>query len=653
MFHKFKRVIFIIFLLVFSVNLTAQISKIQRLDSLKNELNKASIDTTKVNLLLNISKYFERTCSDSAIYYANTALNLSEKIKWKEGEASSKRYLGFNYTIQSNYPKGLKYLTESLQDFKVLNEDKNIANAHSNLAYFYAERINEKEALKHFTKANAIYTKLNDTKGLSTNYINMGVLYSYLKNYDKSFLYYNKALKIEEENDDIFGKFSISFNLAEDFNEQNKLCEALKYGLKAKYEADLLNTPYDKGFGHYLLGGIYLNAHKDTLNTFKKCKYFYATTSNIALAEFNLKKALSYFKEVNDLLSISNTYKLLSEVYENLDNSKLALTNYKMFTKLKDSVFSKENRVKIANIEKQYEINLRAKQLKEHEFLVHRKQDQLYFLLGFLFLGALLVSFFIYFQHKKQKVEHILNEQLASKNLELQRANSTKDKFFSIISHDLRSPFNSLIGLSELLITNFDAYEKEKIKKFVKAIHNTSVETHKLLENLLEWSRLQRNAIDPVFETVNLYEITNNIFLMLNNMADEKNILFQNNIGIKINAFCDKEMTKTILRNLISNAIKFTSKGAIIIDTKVKDAFIEIQVKDTGVGIASNVLMKLFNIDENYTTLGTENEKGTGLGLPICKELVEKQGGKIWVESEQGKGSVFIFTLPINLLKEN
>ena len=225
--------------------------------------------------------------------------------------------------------------------------------------------------------------------------------------------------------------------------------------------------------------------------------------------------------------------------------------------------------------------------------------------------------------------------------------NATKDKFFSIISHDLKSSFSSVLGFSEMLNKKFEKYDTVKQKTYLSYIYTGIKNTYKLLENLLLWSRTQRGNVDFNPQNVDLFSATNETIEVLRPQAKSKLIKLKNQISENIFLKADIDMLSTVIRNLVSNAIKFThKKGSITINAQKKQHFIEIAIKDTGVGIPPKVLPKLFDISKNTTTEGTENETGTGLGLILCKEFVEKHGGKIWVESEIEKGSSFIFTIP-------
>ncbi len=226
--------------------------------------------------------------------------------------------------------------------------------------------------------------------------------------------------------------------------------------------------------------------------------------------------------------------------------------------------------------------------------------------------------------------------------------NATKDKLFSIIAHDLRSPFNAILGLSELLIENFKNSETINSEKYLRFINSSAKNTLVLLDNLLNWAKSQTGQITFNPQKINLTQIIQEIIEIKNPQAKLKNITIHITQLIEIEFYADKNMLTVILRNLISNAIKFTKSGGniniAIISNKKQ---IEIIISDNGIGIHEEKLKTLFNTSSNTTSPGTEDEKGTGLGLILCREFVEKHGGMIWVESEVGKGSDFKFTLPL------
>ena len=248
---------------------------------------------------------------------------------------------------------------------------------------------------------------------------------------------------------------------------------------------------------------------------------------------------------------------------------------------------------------------------------------------------------------KKKSLEKTLN-QLNATNEELKELNATKDKFFSIIGHDLKNPFNSLLGMNDLLIQNADKYSPEKVRHFARQMYDSSRNAYNLLENLLEWSRIQRGELEPKLVEINSEEIIKEVKELTEPLASSKDINLQTAPEDNAPVLADREMLKTILRNLVTNSIKYTyPQGTVILFTQKRGQFLQFTVSDTGMGIPSDYLDRLFEVDCNLSKQGTGKEKGTGLGLLLSKEFVEKQGGKIWVESEEGKGSDFHFTIPL------
>ena len=239
-----------------------------------------------------------------------------------------------------------------------------------------------------------------------------------------------------------------------------------------------------------------------------------------------------------------------------------------------------------------------------------------------------------------------IEDSLKESNNELKVLNATKDKFFSIIAHDLRSPFQSLLGFSELLATEIETLSHEDIVLFSRGLNADLRNIYGLLVNLLNWSLLQRNMLEYNPVNINLYDVVNKIMGISKQSAKEKNIDLSNNINNGTLVFADIDMLRLVIQNLIINAIKFTqTNGQIIVSSIEKGGNVEVSVQDTGIGIEAKKSSELFDFNSIFSTKGTSGEQGTGLGLPLCKEFVERNSGKIWVESKLGKGSKFIFTL--------
>ena len=241
------------------------------------------------------------------------------------------------------------------------------------------------------------------------------------------------------------------------------------------------------------------------------------------------------------------------------------------------------------------------------------------------------------------------SEALKASEAKLKDLNATKDKFFSIIAHDLKGPFNGIIGLSEILKEEAENLDVSSITEYAAMIHSSALQSHRLLENLLSWARIQEGKMSFKPVSNELYSVVSEVILLFKDISGRKKIDIINKVPFLLNVTADTEMLKTILRNLISNAVKFTGiNGKVRISASAGTSEVEIVVGDNGGGIRADNLCKLFSIDNAFTTRGTENEKGTGLGLVLCKEFVERHGGCISVKSKSGKGSKFKFTLPSN-----
>ena len=245
---------------------------------------------------------------------------------------------------------------------------------------------------------------------------------------------------------------------------------------------------------------------------------------------------------------------------------------------------------------------------------------------------------------EKKKAELALIES----ERKLREANATKDKFFSIISHDMKNPFTTLLGFTEMLTDDYDEFDDEERKSFIEEMRNVSRYSYKLLENLLKWAKLQMGKLDFKPVEVNLSAAANEVMMNLSEDAKLKGVELINNINENINVHADLMMMNTIIQNLFSNAIKFSREnGKAEISSEVKNNFVEVIVKDNGIGIKEEDISKLFRIDVHYVEIGSAKEKGTGLGLILCKEFVEKHGGTISIKSKLGEGTSVKFLIPI------
>lgn len=251
-----------------------------------------------------------------------------------------------------------------------------------------------------------------------------------------------------------------------------------------------------------------------------------------------------------------------------------------------------------------------------------------------------------------RKAYNIINNQkkeIESQRKQLHEMNASKDKFFSIIAHDLKNPIAGFLGLTEVMAQDMDSFTDEEKHEFINLIHKSSKQLYSLLENLLQWSRAQTGRLSFRPRVINVCNVVNDNIALIGTSAEIKEIKLINRVNSESFAFADADMVNTIVRNLITNAVKFSHPGEeIIIHSSIKGDMVQISVKDCGVGISPEDQKKLFNIAFNASTIGTAKEEGTGLGLILCKEFANRNGGDVFVKSELNQGSEFSFTLPVN-----
>ncbi len=322
----------------------------------------------------------------------------------------------------------------------------------------------------------------------------------------------------------------------------------------------------------------------------------------------NIDKLVEKLKFASDFEKI-DVYNELYELFKAQSDYKNALDYLEKQVKLKDEVYDSSTDKKIADLHAQYksEKNKRESELAESRAEVHRLT-----------------------------------------NVELAHANATQDKFFSIIGHDLKNPLAAVIGFSEILSDMTYEMSNEEIKSFSRKINLSGVYLLSMLNNMLAWARSQTGRMPYQPKNLTLLPAVEQIVSTFKSNASTKSIKMQIDIYPDAAIFVDRDLLRITLHNLLSNAIKFTpNKGKVVVSAILKGAMVEIAVVDSGVGISDDVISNLFRMDVHFSTAGTAKEKGTGLGLLLCKDFVEKNGGAIWLESEVDKGSAFKFTAPV------
>jgi signal transduction histidine kinase len=599
------------------------------------------------------SIYKKQNKYDLALKNYLDALKIKQKLKNENDVASILNNVGIIYSDIGNYSRALDAFTKSLEIKREFGLKKDIAYALHIIANTYLKLKNYDKALSYYNESLKIRKEIGDKVNTASSLKNIGNTYLELKDYQNAIRFFNEALALREQIGDVKGISDILNNIGNYYLEINDYSKALVEYNKA--------VETGKKTGDKLLIAL----------CFRKIGTIYLIQNNYNEGVNFLYNSLQIGKEIKNLELIKNAYYELFKYYNLTQNSEKALENYINYTIINDSINTKQNSQRLIEIQMNFELEESYNQINKIEDeitelnaekklreLELKKQKNVRNYLIIIVLVALISASIISVQFFNKRKTNILlkdkiqevnsfNQKLQESEENLKILNATKDKFFSIIAHDLRNPFNALHGLTRHLIDNFDSFSKEEIKPFVEIIYNSADDQLELLENLLYWSRTQRGKIQFNPRTIDLNEIITKNFDLLKMSAERKQINLVNEVTPEYEIFADYDMIMAIMRNLTSNAIKFSNENSFVsIKTSESKNFIEISVLDNGIGISQENMQKLFRIDIHHTTSGTSDEQGSGLGLILCKEFVEAHKGKIWVESELNKGSIFKFTVP-------
>jgi len=639
------------------------------------------------NIYSNIASIYEDNASnDSAIIYYNKALQESIKRKDNIDIASYYSQLGVAYQNVGNYKKALEYLLKSLEITEQIKNQEALGRVYNILGNIYQEISGYDDALSYYFKALEIFQKLENQAGISMVYNNLGIVYQSMGEKTKALEYYQKTLEMDIESGFLEGQANAYNNIGTVYDDSGDKTKALEFYNKALTLNTELNKTEGTGTALNNIGLIYLglgNFEKANTNLYKAAEISKSLNDNYSLANnYNnlanlflqqkqyakaqeyLNVAIEITKQIETKEWLLESYDLYHQLYSEQNNYKKALEYYKLYTEVKASIDETINSNRIADIKIKYETDyveaeneLLKKDNEIHLLQLNKQKNIMNYWLGFTILILLLaiISFSRFRLKKKTNTLlelknnelHEANQKLLISEKGLKELNATKDRFFSIIAHDLKNPFQSLLGFSETLYTDIDKHSKEEIKEYSRIILETSQNLFNLLGNLLQWAKSQLGNMPLNPKEINIYDAVEDVFSVLKISAQNKEITVKNMVTKNTFVWADKHIVATVLRNLISNAIKFTNKGGVITISAIKAGNeIKISVNDNGKGITQENIERLFKIEEGFSTKGTENESGTGLGLILCNELLSQSEGKLSVESTLGAGSTFHFTLP-------
>lgn len=618
--------------------------------------------------------YWQQGNFNQALDYHLEANSIYSVINDELGIARSSINIGIIFSDQSYYEKAIEYFFKGLRLYEKNENQQGMAVALNNLGMVYEYQRDFALAEDYHLRSLEIKEILGDKKGKSYSFNNLGLVYQGMQKMDLAADYFYKSLEIRLELNDkreIASTYSnlgyLNYLLHDREKAQNYLLEALRLYMEVDDKSGIAKT-------HNYLGRLYLQ----TEELFRARRYF--------------NNSMRIAREIGLTRMVTENYAALARLMAKLNDYQAAYNYQQEFIQLKDSIYSEESRRKIYELQLMYE-----REQKESELQLLQKNEQITrlssqrdrLLRNFLVIGVVLtlITLFLIYNRfliarnanvllEKQKNEitesntqlvdlnhnlleqkkmfeelnhklNVSNKKLKESERNLMEINSTKDKFFSIISHDLRNPFASIVSFSRILKRDMMNMTKAELGELALELDKSVLKIDNLLENLLQWSRAQTGKIKYRPDYLALHEIVKDNLNLFENNARDKQINLVDKVSDEMVVWADRNMTDTVIRNLLSNALKYTEpEGEIVIESELRNHRVYVSIKDNGVGMSEEAKSKIFRTDALHSTYGTMDEKGSGLGLLLCKEFVEKQGGEITFQSQENEGSVFTFCLP-------
>ncbi len=579
-----------------------------------------------------LAYYLLSTSSNSPediLRYGKQLLKLSEKANNLEYTLKAYHCIGIAHRLMGNLDEALEFQIKCAN--KALNKEEFLpflVEVYSEISTCYTQNGDSQNALVYGSKTVDILRKTDRRQDLALSLLNIGYDYYLISKYDSSMAYYNESEPILEE---IGMKIGLAYLIG------NRALVFWKQGDPEKAKEDLFRAiEMLQPFG----------------DTYAIADY-YNQLGNISLEEKAYSKVIEYASNSYDLASTEEFKEqardasyLLFQAYKALNDFEKAVDFQTKYHDYKDGIQNLETTQKLANLRTEYEVG--RKQVEIDLLVEKRRNDQIIIITGGIILVITVILVFTIYANYRSKTR--MNIQLEDQKNSLITLNQTKDKFFSIISHDLRGPVGTLIGLVEVMRYFVKEGKRENILEMVDNMGVLVNRVNKLLENLLSWALQQSGHFPYVPEEIDIKGLIDNVVEMSKNTAISKNITLETSAKEEFDLLVDRNATLTILRNLVNNGIKFTAEGGQVNIEASKDQVNNmgvIKVIDNGVGIEKEKLDNLFKLDEKISTPGTSGESGIGLGLQLVFDFVKLNKGNISVQSEVGKGSTFTISLPL------
>lgn len=635
-----KTIVTIIGLIIYASSLS--LAQSDRLQLLNDKLSAAKHDTDRVNTYYALSRYYWNKNSDSSLFMAQKSLDLAKKIHFEKGVALAYLTKGVSLVSKGRLPEALECHFQCLRISEKLGLTGLSGNEYNNIGIVYSDMEEYDNALFYYKKAYDIALKQNDPTKYATFslLVNMGEIFKYKGKPDSTIAYNKKALPIAQGVKDTLGTTITLYNIGENYIAlknyelaKEYLNKALALAIKIKDDEDIAYCHNAFALIYYYTGNYQLSLH----------------FANMALKENNKLGIEEISTQIYNTLYLN---------HQKLGNYKEALVFRNLGIALKDSLSGIEKTRAITRVQSSYELEKKQQQIDLLNKTARIKQGELKNLElkrnliagGALLLLMIAVLLFKNHHEKKKFIKQLeeQNKDIIDKNEHLEELILVRNRFFSIISHDLRGPVNSVKGMIDYMID--DKMVEEEVAFYVGQISQSLHATSKLLDNLLYWAKSQMDGMQVNTQLFDIQEIIQQNVLLIETRATEKKIkIVAERRQAPQLVFADSIMIDIVIRNIVENAVKFLkASNSVIIDTVEKEQVIVVSIKDDGQGIPLEAQSKIFNKYTSYSSFGTAKEKGSGLGLLLCKELIEKNNGTIWFESVPDQGTTFYFTLPLS-----
>ena len=625
-------------LLFFANTCLTVLGQPEGLPVLLGKLQTSQNDTEKVNIYYLISRRYWNQDADSVLLMGQKGLQLATTLQFEKGMALCNLAIGVGYGMKGMYPQSLDHHLRALELSEKLGMRGLIGNDYTNIAIIYSNMRDYPHALEYFRRSLQIAREFPHDNGVATAYLNIGDVYTSTLELDSAVIYTQRSLELSEKaRDSSIEAVSLS-NLGDIYNKKLQPVQALGY---LERSLQISNAIHDQDGVAYIYGSL--------AETYRLLG---SIQKSITYAQNSLKAG----RAIHAAETIKTSYHILYADYLAIKDYSRALDYRNLEVALNDSMYTleKEKQVKLLQSdyelqEKQHQVDLLQNNSLRQITELQKGRIRLYVIIGCT-ASLIIWAFFLSRSNRQRKrINHLLsehNKEIVQRNEALAALNELKNKLFSIIGHDLRSPIATLIGFVDLLKNN--TLSPDQIRHFGVLMGESLLDTASLLDNLLFWAKSQMNGLQVRAQGFDIVPVLKQNAQLITSRALKKKILLSLEAPPEpVMAFADQAMVDLVVRNLLDNALKFSGEGDTVrLSVVIAREGVEVSISDTGKGIPAGDQAKIFNTF-SFTTAGTSQEKGSGLGLSLCKEMIERNNGRIWFESTVDVGTTFTFLLPI------